>query len=78
MNEIYDSTQNYLELIRQMSPSPPVVEYQARCGQVETKEYEEPVQELIKKVEDDSREPTPDYQSLPVKDLISTFEQGKF
>lgn len=60
-----------------MTPTPPLVEYQVRCGQVETKEYEEPIQELITAVDGDSRETTPDYQSLPVKDLITTFEQGE-
>lgn len=77
MKEIFDTTQNYLELIRQMTPTPPLVEYQARIGQPEVKQYEEPVQELINVIETDSRESTPDYQPLPVKDLISTFEQGK-
>lgn len=77
MKEIFDSTMNYLELIRQMTPTPPLVEYQARIGQPEVTQYEEPNQEFVTVIETDSREPTPDYQPVPVKDLISTFEQGK-
>lgn len=75
MSEIYTSQHNYLELIRRDTPTPPVVEYAGRAGEVETNVYDEPVQELI--IESESRETTPDYQAVPVKDLISTFEQGK-
>lgn len=75
MSEIYNSQQSYLELIRRETPTPPIVEYAGRAGQVETNVYEEPVQELI--IETESREPSPDYQAVPVKDLISTFERGK-
>ena len=75
MTDIYTSQQNYLELIRNFTPTPPLVEYQGRCGEVETNVYEEPIKELI--IESDSKEPTPDYQAVPVKDLINTFEQGK-
>lgn len=75
MSEIYTSTQNYLELIRRDTPTPPIVEYAGRAGEVETNVYDEPVQELI--IESESRESSPDYQAVPVKDLISTFEQGK-
>lgn len=75
MSEIYTSQQNYLELIRRDTPTPPIVEYAGRAGEVETNVYDEPVQELI--IEAESRESSPDYQAVPVKDLISTFEQGK-
>jgi hypothetical protein len=75
MTQIYDSTQSYLELIRDDPPTPPVIEYQAHCGDVEESVYAEPVQELI--IEPDVKEPTPEYQTVPVKALISTFEQGK-
>lgn len=75
MTEIYTSQQNLLELIRRDTPTPPIVEYAGRAGEVETNVYDEPVQELI--IKSESRETTPDYQAVPVKDLISTFEQGK-
>lgn len=75
VQSIYTSQQNYLELIRQESPSPPIIEYQGRAGEVETNVYDEPIKELI--IESESKEPTPEYQSVPVKDLINTFEQGK-
>lgn len=75
MSQIYTSQQAYLELIKRDTPSPPVVEYQGRCGPAETTTYEEPIKELI--IESDSKETTPDYQSVPVKDLINTFESGK-
>lgn len=75
ITSIYTSQQNYLELIRNQTPSPPVIEYQGRCGEVETNLYEEPVKELM--VETDSKESTPEYQTVPVKALISSFEQGK-
>ena len=77
ITSIYTSQLNYLELIRNQTPSPPVVEYQARCGQVETNLYEEPVKELLP-IESDSKEPTPEYQTVPVKTLINSYEQGKF
>lgn len=76
ITSIYTSQQNYLELIRNQTPSPPIVEYQARCGQVETNVYDEPVKELI--VEPETKESTPEYQTVPVKTLINSFEQGKF
>lgn len=76
VTEIYTIQQNFLELIKRDSPSPPIVEYQGRCGQVETNIYDEPLQELI--IEPERHEETPEYQAVPVKDLISTFEQGKF
>lgn len=75
MSQIYESTQAYLELIRDNTPTPPVIEYEVKCGEVETNVYEEPVKELI--VESESRESTPEYQTVPVKSLINTFEQGK-
>lgn len=75
VQEIYISQQNYLELIRQETPSPPIIEYQGRCGEVETNIYDEPVKELI--IESESKESTPEYQSVPVKDLINNYEQGK-
>lgn len=75
MSQIYKSQQNYLELIRQDTPTPPLIEYQSRCGEVETNIYEEPIKELI--IEPDTKEPTPEYQAVPVKALINTFEQGK-
>jgi hypothetical protein len=75
MSEIYKSQQNYLELIRRDTPTPPIVEYQSRCGEVETNVYDEPVKELI--IESESKETTPDYQAVPVKTLINTFEQVK-
>lgn len=73
---IYPSQQNYLELIRNQTPSPPIVEYQGRCGEVETNIYDEPVKELI--IDTESKEQTPEYQTVPVKTLINSFEQGKF
>lgn len=76
MSEIYKGQFNYLELIRNDSPSPPIIEYQVRCGEVETNVYDEPVHELI--IDEENHDPTPEYQSLPVKDLIQTYEQGKF
>lgn len=76
VQSIYTSQQNYLELIRQDTPSPPVIEYQGHCGEVETNIYDEPVKELLI-IESESKESTPEYQSVPVKDLINTFEQGK-
>lgn len=76
ITSIYTSQQNYLELIRNQTPSPPVIEYQARCGEVETNIYDEPLKELI--VASDSKESTPEYQTVPVKTLINSYEQGKF
>lgn len=76
MSLIYDNAQSYLDLIRDNTPTPPVVEYQAKCGDVETNVYEEPIKELI--IESESRESTPEYKTVPVKALINTFEQGKF
>lgn len=73
MSQIYKSQQNYLELIR--CDSPPIIEYQVRCGEVETNVYDEPIKELI--IESDSKEATPEYQAVPVKTLINSFEQGK-
>lgn len=64
-----------MEYIRECEPTPPVVEYEVKIGEVETNVYEEPIKELI--IESDSRESTPEYQTVPVKSLISTFEQGK-
>jgi hypothetical protein len=75
MTDIYSSQQNYLELIRNRTPTPPLIEYQVRCGEVETNVYNELVQELI--VEPETKESTPEYQAVPVKSLISNFEQGK-
>lgn len=76
MSEIYDSKQLYLELIRECEqPTPPVVEYEVKIGDVVANVYEEPIKELI--IESDSRESTPEYQTVPVKSLINTFEQGK-
>jgi len=65
-----------LELIRNDTPTPPVVQYSSFSGEVETNVYEEPVKELM--IEPDSKESTPEYQSVPVKTLISTYEQGWF
>ena len=76
MSEIYDSKALYLELIRECEATPPVIEYEVNVGEVATNVYEEPIKELI--IESDSRESTPEYQTVPVKSLISTFEQGKF
>lgn len=73
LSQIYTSQQNYLELIRH--DSPPLIEYQVRCGEVETNVFEEPIKELI--IESESKESTPEYQAVPVKMLINTFEQGK-
>jgi hypothetical protein len=76
MSQIYESTQAYLELIRDRTPTPPPIEYNVKISEVETNVYEEPVKELI--IEDEeSRETTPEYQAVPVKSLINTFEQGK-
>lgn len=75
MSDIYTSQLSYLELIRDRTPTPPLLEYQVRSGQVETKVYDEPIQELI--VEPEDKEPTPEYQAVPVKSLINNFEQGK-
>lgn len=74
--EINMSQQAYLELIRR-SPTPPIIEYEGRSGPAETTTYEEPIQELLIETEDESDENEKEYQALPVKDLISTFEQGK-
>jgi hypothetical protein len=76
MSEIYDGQKSYMELIRDFTPTPPVVEYEVKCGEVETNVYEEPIKELIVE-EGRSREATPEYQTVPVKSLINTFEQGK-
>ena len=66
-----------MELIRECEqPTPPIVEYEVKIGEVATNVYEEPIKELI--IESDSRESTPEYQTVPVKSLINTFEQGKF
>lgn len=75
MSDIYTSQQAYLELIRR-SPTPPIIEYAGRSGPAETTTYEEPIKELIIEPEVEKEE-TPEYQAVPVKDLISTFEQGK-
>jgi hypothetical protein len=75
MQEIYESQKSYMELIRDFTPTPPVVEYEVKCGEVETNVYEEPLKELM--VEVASRESTPEYQTVPVKSLISNFETGK-
>lgn len=77
MSEIYTSQQAYLELIRR-SPTPPIIEYEGRSGPAETTTYEEPIKELLiePEVDDEEREEK-EYQALPVKDLISTFEQGE-
>lgn len=75
MTEIYTTQKAYLELIRRDTPSPPLIEYQGRCGEVETTTYEEPIKELI--IETESKESTPEYESVPVRDLINTYEQGK-
>lgn len=75
MTEIYTSQQNYLELIRHDTPTPPLEVYQLVCGEVETNVYEEPIKELI--IESDSKESTPEYQAVPVKALINAYEQGK-
>jgi hypothetical protein len=76
MSDIYASQLSYLELIKDRTPTPPLLEYQVRSGQAETKVYEEPIQELI--IESDTeKEPTPEYQAVPVKSLINNFEQGK-
>ncbi|CRL07265.1 CLUMA_CG020244, isoform B [Clunio marinus] len=47
MSQIYASQQKYLELIRNNTPTPPLIEYQVRCGEVETNVYDEPIKELI-------------------------------
>jgi hypothetical protein len=74
MTDIYTSQQAYLELIRR-SPTPPIIEYEGRSGPAETTTYEEPIKELL--VEPEVEEEDVEYQAVPVKDLISTFEQGK-
>lgn len=76
MTQIYDSAQSYLDLIRDKTPTPPPTLYLVDVGEVETAVYEEPIKELI--IENESRESTPEYQTVPVKALISTFEQGKW
>ncbi|KAG5673133.1 hypothetical protein PVAND_003205 [Polypedilum vanderplanki] len=75
MQEIYEAQKSYMELIRDFTPTPPLVEYEVKCGDVETNVYEEPIKELM--VECDTRESTPEYQTVPVKALINNFEQGK-
>jgi hypothetical protein len=75
ISQIYTSQQAYLELIRHESPSPPLIEYAGRCGEVEETTYGSPIKELI--IEEEIEEETPEYQAVPVKDLINTFEQGK-
>jgi hypothetical protein len=74
MLQIYDSTQSYLELIKDRPPTPPTPLFFTKIGDVETNVYEEPVKELML---EESREATPEYQTVPVKLLINTFEQGK-
>lgn len=75
MSEIYDSTLNYLELIKSESPPPePIIAYSIKCEYVEQNVYDEPVQELLPEPE---KEGTPEYKPVPVKDLINTWEQGK-
>lgn len=64
-----------MDLIRDRTPTPPTPLYFTKTGEVETNVFEEPVKELM--IEPESRESTPEYQSVPVKALISTFEQGK-
>lgn len=76
MLQIYDSTQSYMELIKNRSPTPPIPLYFTKTSEVETNVYDEPVKELL--VEEESRESTPEYKAVPVKSLINTFEQGKF
>lgn len=72
---IYESQQNYLELIRNHTPTPPLLEFQSWCGEVETNIYDEPIKELI--IVPESKESTPEYETVPVKTLINTYEQGK-
>lgn len=76
MSQIYDSTFNYLELIKSESPPPePKVSYSVTCELKEENVYDEPVQELLPEPE---KESTPEYKPVPVKDLINSWEQGKF
>ncbi len=75
MVQIYDSTLNYLELIKSDSPPPtPAVNYAIKCEYVEQNVYGEPIQEMLPEPE---KEATPEYKAVPIKDLINTFEQGK-
>ena len=76
VSEINMSQEAYLELIRR-SPTPPIIEYEGRSGPAETTTYEEPIQELLIESDDETDENEKEYQALPVKDLISTYEQGK-
>ena len=76
MLQIFDSTQSYMELIKNRSPTPPVALYYTKTSEVETNVYDEPVKELL--IEQESRESTPEYKAVPVKSLINTFELGKF
>ncbi len=75
MSQIYDSTQSYLDLIKDRTPTPPIPLYYTKTSEVETNLYEEPVKELM--ATSVSRESSPEYKTVPVKALISTFEQGK-
>lgn len=75
MSQIYECTQSYLDLIRDRTPTPPTPLYFTKISDVETNVYEEPIKELI--IEPECRESTPEYQTVPVKALINTFEQGK-
>lgn len=75
MSQIYECTQSYLDLIKDRPETPPTPLYFTQTSEVEINLYEEPVKELM--IEPESRESTPEYQSVPVKALINTFEQGK-
>lgn len=76
MSQIYECTQSYLDLFRDRTPTPPTPLYFTKTSEVEVNVFDEPVKELI--IEPESRESTPEYQTVPVKALINTFEQGKF
>lgn len=76
MVQIYDSTFNYLELIKSESPPPaPPVNYSLKCEYVEQNVYDEPIKDMLPEPE---KEATPDYKPVPIKDLINNFEQGKW
>lgn len=75
MSQIYECTQSYLDLIKDRTPTPPTPLYFTKTSEVEINVFDEPVKELI--IEPESRESTPEYQTVPVKALINTFEQGK-
>lgn len=74
MLQIFDSTQSYMELIKDRPETPPTPLYFTKTSEVETNVFEEPVKELL--IQEDSRESTPEYKTVPVKALIDTFEQG--